>query len=94
MPYQNVRGGASHRCGCGTVGLSHSVRTSEGSYCRKGSLALLPYCFTAFQTLLAVAVRRASIGSILHLAVDCRVYPNSSMVVTASGFRSKACRFS
>ncbi len=27
--------GASHLCGCGTVGLSHSVRTSEGSSWKK-----------------------------------------------------------
>jgi len=79
------------RCGCGTVGLSHSVKTSEGSY-RKKEVWLCCCCFAAFLTLFSAV--RASIGNILHLAVDCRVYPNASMVVTALGFRSKGCRFS
>jgi len=58
---------------------------------QKGSLALLLLCSLP-NTLLGG--ERASIGNILHLAVDCRVYPNASMVVTALGFRSKGCRFS
>jgi hypothetical protein len=43
------------RCGCGTVGLSHSVKTSEGSY-RKKEVWLCCCCFAAFLTLFS-AVR-------------------------------------
>jgi hypothetical protein len=58
---------------------------------QKRSLALLLLCSLPNALL---GGERASIGNILHLAVDCRVYPNASMVVTALGFRSKGCRFS
>jgi hypothetical protein len=91
VPYQNVRAGLAIGAG---AALSGSPTASElRKDPTKKKEVWLFCCFAAFQTLSA-AVRRASIGNILHLAVDCRVYPNSSIVVTALGFRSKACRFS
>ena len=97
MPYQNVRGGLAIGAGAALSGSPTASELQKDSTGKKEvwlCYVLRLYCFAPFQMLLAAAVRRVSIGNILHLAVDYRVYPNSSMVVTASGFRSKACRFS
>ena len=87
--------GASHRCGAGAA-LSGFPTASElqkdPTYCKKE--VWLCCCFAASLPNTLLGGERASIGNILHLAVDCRVYPNASMVVTALGFRSKGCRFS
>lgn len=94
MPYQNVRRGASIGAGAALSGSPTASELQKDPTEKKGSLALLLYCFAAFRTLLAAAVRRASIATFSIWQSTAEYIPTRPWSLTASGFRSKACRFS